>query len=52
MMMGQGVGSDGLSYRFKHQVMKDLDISAADVLMIIAEFGINMQQVEVLLQMA
>jgi len=52
MMMGQGVGSDGLSYRFKHQVMKNLGITAADVLMIISEFGINIQQIEALLQMA
>lgn len=52
MMMGNGVGSDGLSYRFKNQVMKDLDISAAAVLMIIAEFGINMQEIEELLHMA
>ena len=52
MMMGQGVGSDGLSYRFKHQVMKNLNISAADVLMIIAEFGIKMQKIETLLHMA
>jgi putative nucleotidyltransferase with HDIG domain len=52
MMMGNGVGSDGLSYRFKHQVMKDLNISAADVLLIIAEFGIHMQEIEELLHMA
>ncbi len=52
MMMGQGVGSDGLSYRFKHQVMENLGITAADVLMIISEFAINIQQVETLLQMA
>lgn len=52
MMMGNGVGSDGLSYRFKHQVMKNLGLSAEDVLMIIAEFGINMKQVEALLHMA
>ena len=49
MMMGQGVGSDGLSYRFKAQTMKQLGISADDVAMIIAEFGINIQEVEELL---
>ncbi|MCP3875786.1 MAG: HDOD domain-containing protein [Desulfobacteraceae bacterium] len=49
MMMGQGVGSDGLSYRFKAQAMKQLGFSANDVSMIIAEFGINMQEVEELL---
>jgi len=52
MMIGQGVGSDGLSYRFKHQVMEDLHISAADILMIIAELGIKMQEIEELLHMA
>jgi len=52
MMMGQGVGSDGLSYRFKQQVMENLGVTAADVLMIISEFGINIQQVEALLQTA
>ncbi len=51
MMMGQGVGSDGLSYRFKAQVMKEHGISADDVSMIIAEFGINMQEVEALLHL-
>ncbi len=51
MMMGQGVGSDGLSYRFKSQAMKELGLSADDVSMIIAEFGINMQNVEELLHM-
>ena len=49
MMMGQGVGSDGLSYRFKAQAMKELGISADDVSMIIADFGINMKEVEALL---
>lgn len=49
MMMGQGVGSDGLSYRFKAQAMKQLGLSADDVVMIIAEFVINMKEVEDLL---
>jgi putative nucleotidyltransferase with HDIG domain len=49
MMMGQGVGSDGLSYRFKARAMKELGVSADDLAMIIAEFGINMQEVESLL---
>jgi len=52
MMMGTGVGSDGLAYRFKTQVMKNLGISAGDVLMIISEFGINMKEIEELLNMA
>jgi putative nucleotidyltransferase with HDIG domain len=49
MMMGSGVGLDGLSYRFKAQVMKELGLSANDVTMIIAEFGMNMKEVEELL---
>ncbi len=49
MMMGSGVGADGLSYRFKNQVMKELGLSADDISMIIAEFGINMKEVEDLL---
>ncbi len=52
MMLGGGVGSDGLAYRFKDQVMKELGFSAVDMSMIIADFGINMQEVEALLQMA
>ncbi|WP_457553535.1 HDOD domain-containing protein [Desulfobacula sp.] len=49
MMMGQGVGLDGLSYRFKDKAMKELGISADDITMIIAEFGMNMKEVEGLL---
>ena len=49
MMMGTGVGLDGLSYRFKAQAMKELGLSADDVTLIIAEFGMNMQEVEELL---
>ena len=49
MMIGTGVGSDGLSYRFKAQVMKELGLSADDVTMIIAEYGMNMQEIEELL---
>lgn len=52
MMLGEGVGSDGLAYRFKDQVMKELGFSAVDMSMIIADFGINMQEVDALLQMA
>jgi putative nucleotidyltransferase with HDIG domain len=51
MMMGQGVGADGLSYRFKDKAMKELNISADDVSMIIADFGINIQEVDELLHM-
>jgi putative nucleotidyltransferase with HDIG domain len=51
MMMGQGVGADGLSYRFKNEAMKELNISADDVSLIIAEFGIGIHEVEELLNM-
>ncbi|MBU2480021.1 MAG: HDOD domain-containing protein, partial [Proteobacteria bacterium] len=49
MMMGTGVGADGLAYRFKNKVIKELNMSADDITMIIAEFGINMKAVEALL---
>lgn len=52
MMMGVGVGADGLSYRFKAQVMNDLGVTAPDILMIIAQFGINMQEVDAFLHVA
>ncbi len=51
MMMGKGVGSDGLAYRFKARVMEELNISPDDLTMIIAEFGVNYQEVEALLHM-
>ncbi len=50
MMLGIGVGSDGLAYRFKDKAMKELGMSADDISMIIAEFGFNIQEVEDLLQ--
>jgi len=49
MMMGAGVGLDGLSYRFKKQAMKALGLSADDIALIIADFGINIREVEELL---
>jgi putative nucleotidyltransferase with HDIG domain len=49
MMIGTGVGADGLAYRFKNEVMKELDMSADDIAMIIAEYGINIKEVEDLL---
>jgi len=51
MMVGSGVGSDGLAYRFKEAVMKNLGISATDLQMIIAEFGTSMQEVDQLLEL-
>ncbi|WP_022666474.1 HDOD domain-containing protein [Desulfospira joergensenii] len=52
MMTGRGVGADGLSYRFKSRVMEELGITSDDVSMIIADFGMNMEKIEALLQMA
>jgi len=46
MMIGIGVGSDGLEYRFNDQSMKELGIKADDISKFIAEFAINMQKVE------
>jgi len=49
MMIGIGVGADGLAYRFNDQAMKELGMEADDISMIIAQFAINMQEVEDLL---
>ncbi len=52
MMMGIGVGDDGLAYRFQKDVMKKLDITPVDLDIIIAGLGENMQKVEKLLNVA
>ncbi len=49
MMMGMGVGADGLSYRFKNQAMEKLGMKADDIALIIAQFGVDMQEIEELL---
>ncbi len=49
MMIGIGVGSDGLAYRFNEQVIQELGMKPDDISKIIAEFAINMQEVEDLL---
>lgn len=46
MMMGIGVGSDGLAYRFHRQVADRLNFSERDFQEIIAEFGGELQEVE------
>ncbi|MEA2059088.1 MAG: HDOD domain-containing protein [Thermodesulfobacteriota bacterium] len=51
VMMGIGVGSDGLACRFHDDVIRNLNISAEDFSRIIADFSFNMQKVEELLQM-
>ena len=52
MMMGIGVGADGLSYRFKDQLMKIHNVSHSDITRLMAEFGVNMHEVKILLKMA
>jgi len=46
MMIGIGVGSDGLAYRFHKDVLENMDISPLDLQTIIAGFGDNMRKVE------
>lgn len=52
MMMGMGVGADGLAYRFHPQAMDHIGISAEDTLKIIADFACRMDEVEMLLKVA
>lgn len=49
MMIGIGVGSDGLAYRFKDASIRELGLSADDVALIMADFALNMQEIENLL---
>lgn len=49
MMTGTGVGADGLSYRFKGRAMKALGITPDELELIIAEFAVNMKDIEALL---
>lgn len=49
MMMGIGVGSDGLAYRFHDEVVKSLGFTEKELLEIIAGFGENMSKVEALI---
>lgn len=51
MMIGIGVGSDGLAYRFNEQAMKALNMDANDISRVIALFAVNMQEVENLLNL-
>ncbi|MFH1154054.1 MAG: HDOD domain-containing protein [Pseudomonadota bacterium] len=50
MMMGIGVGADGLAYRFHDSVIRDLGITANDFARIMADFTMEMQRVEELLK--
>jgi putative nucleotidyltransferase with HDIG domain len=49
MIMGIGVGSDGLAYRFHPKVMKELRINDTDLQMMMASFGERLHEVEDLL---
>lgn len=46
MMMGIGVGSDGLNYRFDNQAAGRLDLSERDFQQVMAGFGEKLQKVE------
>lgn len=50
MMMGIGVGADGLSYYFYEDIAKDLDISPDVIQEIMVDFSIGMQKVESLVK--
>ncbi len=51
MMMGIGVGSDGLSYRFHREVVERLQLTEKDFQAIIAGFGEKISQVEELMSL-
>ena len=50
MIMGIGVGSDGLAYRFHPKVMEKLQFSDTDLQLIMADFAEKMHEVNDLLQ--
>ncbi|MBF0468882.1 MAG: HDOD domain-containing protein, partial [Desulfamplus sp.] len=50
MMMGQGIGVEGLAYRFHDRIIRELSMTPDDISTIIADFTINMQKVEALLR--
>lgn len=49
MMMGIGIGADALAYRFDRSILDSLDMVPTDISQIMADFTINMQKVEDLL---
>ena len=51
MMMGIGVGTDGLAYRFHDQVIRELKISPDDISRIIMDFTLNIKKVEDMFQL-
>jgi putative nucleotidyltransferase with HDIG domain len=52
MMMGIGVGSDGLAYRFHRKVVEKLELTEKDLQIIMASFGEKMKEVEDLVREA
>ncbi|MDY6879077.1 MAG: HDOD domain-containing protein [Desulfatiglans sp.] len=46
MMMGIGVGCDGLAYKFDEEIIERLDISQGEIMEIMAGFGEKLEQVE------
>ncbi|MCD4741185.1 MAG: HDOD domain-containing protein [Desulfobacteraceae bacterium] len=52
MMMGIGIGEDGLAYRFHTDVISHLNITHEDIALIIADFSQDMQKVEKLINVA
>ncbi len=49
MMMGIGIGEDGLAYRFHDAVIQNLNITHGDITMIIADFTQEIHKVEELI---
>ena len=49
MVMGIGVGDDGLAYRFHEEVMETLDITPSDLERMIAGFGEKLEKIETLI---
>jgi HD-like signal output (HDOD) protein len=50
MMMGMGVGADGLAYRFHAEAMEAIGIEAETIPRIMARFASQIQDVEELLK--
>lgn len=50
MMMGIGVGVDGLAYRFHDKVIRNLHIGPNDISKIIADFSFSIKEVEEMFQ--
>ncbi len=51
MMMGIGVGTDGLAYRFHDQVIRELKMDPDDISRIIMDFTLNIKKVEDMFQL-